>query len=103
MIPVTGLVGLRSRIAIRKAHTVVVQEVTMPSNENLDLTGLLPPICLLQCKKQLNKMTTGQVVCVYLKDQAVAKDLALIIERSKDQIIKQQIDRDHYRIYIQKS
>ncbi|MDX2445916.1 MAG: sulfurtransferase TusA family protein [Desulfobacterales bacterium] len=75
----------------------------MPSNEKLDLTGLLPPICLLQCKKQLNIMTKGEVVCVYLKDQAVAKDLALIIERSKDQIIKEQIDKGNYHIYIQKA
>lgn len=75
----------------------------MPSNEKLDLTGLLPPICLLQCKKQLNKMVSGEVVCVCLKDQATAKDLALIIERSKDQIIKQQVDEGNYRIYIQKA
>ena len=48
-------------------------------------------------------MTKGEVVCVYLKDQAVAKDLALIIERSKDQIIKEQIDKGNYHIYIQKA
>ena len=75
----------------------------MSSDDVLDLTGLLPPICLLQCKKQLNKMTSGEVVCVCLKDQAVAKDLALIIERSKDRIIKQQVDESNYRIYIQKA
>ncbi|MFC1877085.1 sulfurtransferase TusA family protein [Thermodesulfobacteriota bacterium] len=75
----------------------------MSSNDELDLTGLLPPICLLQCKKQLNKMVSGEVVCVCLKDQAVAKDLALIIERSNDQIIKQQVDEGNYRIYIQKA
>jgi TusA-related sulfurtransferase len=77
--------------------------MNMPSNEKLDLTGLLPPICLLQCKKQLNKMTSGKVVCVCLKDQAVAKDLALIIERSKDRIIRQQQDEGLYHIYIQKT
>jgi len=77
--------------------------VNMSSNDELDLTGLLPPICLLQCKKQLNKMVSGEVVCVCLKDQAVAKDLALIIERSNDQIIKQQVDEGNYRIYIQKA
>jgi TusA-related sulfurtransferase len=82
---------------------VAVQEVIMPSNGKLDLTGLLPPMCLLQCKKQLNKMVSGEVVCVCLKDEAVAKDLALIIERSNDQIIKQQIDSDNYRLYIQKA
>ena len=75
----------------------------MSSDDVLDLTGLLPPICLLQCKKQLNKMVSGEVVCVCLKDQAAAKDLALIIERSNDQIIKQQVDEGNYRIYIQKA
>ena len=74
----------------------------MPSDE-LDLTGLLPPIGLLQCKKQLNKMPSGKVVCVCLKDQAVAEDLALIIERSRDRIVKQQKDEGLYRIYIQKA
>ena len=48
-------------------------------------------------------MTSGEVVCVCLKDQAVTKDLALIIERSKDQIIKQQVNEGNYRIYIQKA
>ena len=48
-------------------------------------------------------MVSGEVVCVCLKDQAVAKDLALIIERSKDRIIKQQVDEGNYRIYIQKA
>jgi len=48
-------------------------------------------------------MISGKVVCVCLKDQAVAKDLTLIIERSKDQIIKQQVDQGNYRIYIQKA
>ena len=75
----------------------------MPSMNELDLTGLLPPIDLLQCKQQLNKMTSGKVVCVCLKDQAVANDLVLIIERSRDRIIKQQKDNDIYRIYIQKA
>ena len=75
----------------------------MPSTDELDLTGLLPPIGLLQCKQQLNKMPPGRVVCVCLKDQAVAKDLALIIERSRDRIIKQQKDEGIYRIYIQKA
>ncbi len=73
----------------------------MPSDE-LDLTGLLPPIGLLQCKQQLNKMTSGKIICVCLKDRAVAKDLALIIERSRDRIVKQRKDEGIYRIYIQK-
>jgi TusA-related sulfurtransferase len=74
----------------------------MPSTDELDLTGLLPPTGLLQCKQQLNKMPSGEIVCVCLKDQAVAKDLALIIERSKDRIVKQQKNDGVYRIYIEK-
>jgi TusA-related sulfurtransferase len=90
-------------MATGNALAAAVQKVIMPSIERLDLTGVLPPICLLHCKKQLNKMAVGEVVCVHLKDQATAKDLALIIERSKDRIIKQQVDNGNYRIYIQKA
>jgi len=101
--PRRRLVSNISRVTTRNALAAAVQRVIMPSSEKLDLTDLLPPICLLQCKKQLNKMTSGEVVCVYLKDRAVAKDLSLIIERSKDQIIQQREDEDNYCIYIQKA
>ena len=76
--------------------------MNMPSTVELDLTGLLPPTGLLQCKQQLNKMPSGEIVCVFLKDKAVAKDLALIIERSKDRIVNQQKNEGIYRIYIEK-
>jgi TusA-related sulfurtransferase len=74
----------------------------MLSNAELNLTGLLPPICLLQCKKQLNEMVPGDVICICLQDQEILSDLALIIERSKDRIIKQRKEGDLYRVYIQK-
>lgn len=74
----------------------------MLSNTEINLTGLLPPICLLQCKKQLSEMAPGDIICVCLQDQEILRDLVLIIERSKDKIIKQQMEADAYRIYIQK-
>ena len=74
----------------------------MLSNTELNLAGLLPPICLLQCKKQLNAMAPGDIICVCLQDQETMRDLELIIERSKDKIIKQQMVDGIYRIYIQK-
>ena len=74
----------------------------MISNAELNLTGLLPPICLLHCKKQLNEMAPGEIVCVCLQDMEVLDDLALIVERSRDRIVKQHQEGDLYRIYIQK-
>ena len=73
----------------------------LPAAE-LDLTELLPPLCLLECKKQLNEMAPGEVICICLQDQEILSDLALIIERSQDRIIEQYKEGDVYRVYIQK-
>ena len=74
----------------------------MSVQTEIDLKGLWPPVCLLQCKKILNEVMPGDVICVCLQDRETVKDLELIIARSKDNIIKQQKEMDTYRIYIQK-
>jgi TusA-related sulfurtransferase len=74
----------------------------MLPDAELNLTGHLPPICLLQCKKQLNEMIPGEVVCICLQDKEILGDLELIVERSKDKIIRQQKEDDLYRVYIRK-
>jgi TusA-related sulfurtransferase len=74
----------------------------MIPNAELNLTGVLPPICLLACKKQLDEMATGDVVCVCLQDQEILSDLTLIIERSRDRIVEQHQQGGLYRVYIQK-
>ena len=47
-------------------------------------------------------MAPGEIVCVCLQDMEVLDDLALIVERSRDRIVKQHQEGDFYRIYIQK-
>ena len=50
----------------------------------------------------MNRMSLGDIVCVCLEDRETLKDLELIIERSRDKILKQEQEADTYRIYMQK-
>ena len=74
----------------------------MTTHTEINLMGVLPPVCLLQCKKHLNDMAIGDVICVCVQDQETVRDLSLIIARSNDRIIKQERNAGTYRVFIQK-
>ena len=73
-----------------------------PSITELDLIGVVSPVCMLKCKSELAKMNTGDVLEVLLQDPEVVEELAKIIERSKDRVISKKREKDHYRIRVKK-
>ncbi len=70
--------------------------------KEIDLRGILSPVCLLKCKSMLAKINCGDVLEVLLQDPEVVEELIKIVDRSKDQVVNQQKEEDYYRIYIQK-
>ena len=76
---------------------------TRESKIELDLKGIVSPVCLLKCKSVLAGMNTGDVLEILLQDPEVVDELIKIVERSEDRVMKSQRDGDHYRISIKKS
>jgi TusA-related sulfurtransferase len=74
----------------------------MTTKTELDLVGVLSPVCLLKCKSVLTEMDSGNVLEVLLKDTDVVEQLVKIIKRSQDQVIKLEMEGDHYRISLKK-
>lgn len=54
----------------------------------IDLVGVLSPVCLLEYKKALKNMASGDRITIRLDDPTVLRDLITIIKRSDDEILK---------------
>ena len=68
----------------------------------MDLIGVVSPVCLLKCKSVLAGMSAGDVLEIFLQDFEVVEELIKIIQPSKDQVISNELERDHYRICVRK-
>jgi tRNA 2-thiouridine synthesizing protein A len=71
-------------------------------SKELDLIGVISPVCILKCKSELARMDAGNVLEVLLQDPDVVHELIKIVQRSKDQVIKSEREGDHYRIWLKK-
>lgn len=71
-------------------------------SKELDLIGVVSPVCLLKCKSELTRMNAGDVLEILLQDPEAVEELVKIIERSKDQVISKKPEEDHYRIRVRK-
>lgn len=74
----------------------------MTSMARLNLVGILSPLCLLECKKALNRLQSGEKITIRLDDSFVLKDLITIVERSEDRILSVSEKADYCQIAIQK-
>jgi TusA-related sulfurtransferase len=75
----------------------------MNLKKEMDLIGVVSPVCLLKCKSVLGEMNAGDMLDILLKDPEVVGELVKIIERSQDRVVQSQRDGDHYRVSIIKS
>jgi TusA-related sulfurtransferase len=71
-----------------------------PFENELDLIGVVSPVCLLKCKSVLTQMRTGEVLEILLQDPDVVEELLKIIARSTDKVIQSTQEGDHYRIRL---
>ena len=74
----------------------------MPSKPELNLIGVVWPVCLLQCNSELNRLASGEEIDVMVQDSDVLKDLLKILERSSEHTVVTVQDGDHYRLHIKK-
>ncbi len=68
----------------------------------INLIGVISPVCLLECKKAIKELKSGEQVIFLLDDTFVANDLITIIERSNDRVIEIEEKTDYCQIAIQK-
>lgn len=74
----------------------------MPSKSELDLAGIVWPVCLLKFKCVLNDLCTSDVLDVFIRDPDIVESIVMIVERSGDTIMKRQKEGEIYRLSIEK-
>jgi len=74
----------------------------MPSKSEINLIGVVWPVCLLKCNSELNRLCEGEEVDVIVQDPDVLKDLLKILERSLEHSVTTIQENDHYRLHILK-
>ncbi len=74
----------------------------MLSKPELNLVGVVWPVCLLQCSSELNRLYAGEEIDVLVRDPNVLKELLIIIERSSDHLVTTSKEGECYRLHILK-
>jgi TusA-related sulfurtransferase len=60
------------------------------------------PICILNCKKEVNQMKTGEQIEVLVEDIDVVNNLVILIEQLLDHNIEKHRENKYYRLIIKK-
>jgi len=74
----------------------------MPSKSEINLIGVVWPVCLLKCNNELNRLKEGEEVEVILQDPDVLNDLLKIVERSLEHSVTINHEKGQYRLHIRK-
>ena len=74
----------------------------MPIIRNIDIRNIDWPICILNCKKEVNQMKKGEQIDVMVRDIDVIKNLVTLIEQLSDHSIEKHRENQHFRIIIKK-
>ncbi len=74
----------------------------MTSCAKLDLTEVLWPECLLQCKSALDNMGSGKEIDILVNDVDVLVNLSLLIEHSQCEIMKKHQSGNCYQMHVKK-
>ncbi|MCD4722799.1 MAG: sulfurtransferase TusA family protein [Desulfobacula sp.] len=74
----------------------------MASKIVLDLRGVISPLNLLKCKSRLKSMEQGDVLEVMLADIDVIQDLIMIVNRSRDEVVYKNKNKDYICLGIKR-
>jgi TusA-related sulfurtransferase len=74
----------------------------MSSMAELDLTGIVWPVCLLEFKRAILSLGSSGNLEVLTQDSDVVEHIKMIIDRSKDLFLSKQTEGDTVRLSIQK-
>ena len=72
----------------------------MASKGELDLRGVVLPVCLLECKNALVEMDSRQGLDILVSDPHVVEDLVRIITRSAGMAVRPRREGSHYRLHV---
>lgn len=68
----------------------------------IDLNGVVAPLCLLQMKSALSRLIPGEMLRVTVHDEGLIGIISQIVSRSADCIVDQQPRGDHISLTIRK-
>lgn len=74
----------------------------MPIHRDIDIRDIDWPICILNCKKEMNQMKNGEQIQVLVKDIDVVNNLVALIEQLLDHSIEKHRENKYYRLIIKK-
>lgn len=74
----------------------------MPSDETLDLSGIIKPYCLLECKSVLASMKPGAILNIRIRDPDTYRDLSTILERSGEIIVSRKKMKEGFLLRVRK-
>ncbi len=75
----------------------------MPTIRNIDIRGIEWPICILNCKKEVDQMRTGERIDVFVDDIDVVNNLITLLKQISGYSIEKQQTNQHYRLIIKKN
>jgi len=75
----------------------------MPANRNLDIRGIDWPICILNCKKEVDQLKAGERLDVLVNDIDVLNNLIAFLEQLSNHKIVNQKKNQYHRIIITKT
>ncbi len=75
----------------------------MPANRNIDLQDIDWPISILNCKKEVSQMKSGDQIEVLVKDIDVVNNITALIKPLFDHSIETHRETKCYRLIIKKS
>ncbi|MHA1269893.1 MAG: sulfurtransferase TusA family protein [Candidatus Helarchaeota archaeon] len=75
----------------------------MKEDKILDCSGLMCPIPVVKTKKELNKLTSGNILKVISTDLGSKEDIPALIRRTGDEILEIKEENGKYIFLIRKS
>lgn len=74
----------------------------MPINRTIDIRNVDWPVCILNCKVELDQMKEGEQMEVFVQDIDVVNNLIALIEQLAGHQIENQVENSHNRLIIKK-
>ena len=74
----------------------------MPITRKIDIRNVDWPVCILNCKNELNQMKSGEAMEVIVQDTDVVNNLVNLIEQLPDLHIEQYKENKYYKLIIKK-
>lgn len=72
----------------------------VPTNRKIDIRNIDWPVCILNCKKEINQMKRGERLEVLVKDIDVVNNLIALVDQILDHSIEKHQENRHYSLII---